>query len=58
MKSEDKAAFATGLTTGLVAGTIAAMLGTPAGWAITIWGTYLMAKGVYKSTKYNSTPKQ
>jgi len=58
MKPEDKAAFATGLTTGLVAGAIAAMLGTPVAMAITIWGTYIMAKGIYKSTKYNSTPKQ
>jgi hypothetical protein len=58
MKPEDKAAFATGLTTGLVAGGIAAMLGTPAAWAITIWGTYVMAKGAYRSTKYNSTSKK
>jgi len=58
MKPEDKAAFATGLTTGLVAGTIAAMLGTPAAMAIAIWGTYRITKGVYESTKYNSTPKQ
>jgi hypothetical protein len=58
MKPEDKAAFTAGLTTGLVTGGIAAMLGTPAAMAIAIWGTYRITKGVYENTKYNSTPKQ
>jgi len=58
MKPEDKAAFAIGLITGLVAGAIAAMLGTPAAMAIAIWGTYRMTKSAYQNSKYNSTPKQ
>jgi hypothetical protein len=42
----------------LAAGTIAAMLGTPAAMAIAIWGTYRITKDVYNNSKYNSTSKQ
>lgn len=57
MKHEEKVALATGATTALITGTLAAMLGTPVALAIAFWGTYKITKGVYESSKYNSKSK-
>lgn len=57
MKHEEKVAVATGLTTGLVTGGIAAILGTPVALAIAAWGTYKITKGVYDNAKLNSKSK-
>lgn len=56
MKPEEKAAIATGLTTGLITGGIAVMLGTPVALATAAWGTWKITKGVYDRTRMNNAP--
>jgi ABC-type phosphate transport system permease subunit len=53
MKHEEKVAIVTGLSVGLVAGGLAAIIGTPVALATAIYGTYKTTKGVYESAKLN-----
>ena len=54
MKHEEKAALLAGASTFLIAGGIAAVLGTPVAMASAIYGTYKLTKGVYQSAKLHS----
>lgn len=54
MKHEEKVAVVTGVTTGLVAAGIAAMLGTPFALVAAAMGTYKVTKGAYDRAKFNS----
>ena len=56
MKHEEKVALVTGVATGLVAGGLAAMIGTPVALATAIWGTYKITSGVYQAEKFKSKP--
>lgn len=58
MKHEETVAFITGVIIGLVAGVIGGMVGSSLAAGVTLWGTYIMARGIYKNTKHNSTPNQ
>jgi len=54
MKHEEKVAFVTGVATGLIAGGIAAMIGTPIALATAVFGTYKITTGVYQAEKFKS----
>ncbi len=54
MKHEEKVALVTGVATGLIAGGIAAMIGTPIALATAVFGTYKITTGVYQAEKFKS----
>jgi ABC-type phosphate transport system permease subunit len=54
MKYEEKVAIVTGVSTGLVTGAIAAMIGTPVALATAVWGTYKITSGVYQAERFKS----
>jgi len=54
MKHEEKVALVTGVATGLIAGGIAAMIGTPIALATAVFGTYKITTGVYQAKKFKS----
>ena len=54
MKHEEKVALVTGVATGLIAGGIAAMIGTPIALATAVFGTYKITIGVYQAEKFKS----
>lgn len=56
MKHEEKVAVVTGIATGLVAGGLAAMIGTPVALATAIWGTYKITNSVYQAEKFKAKP--
>lgn len=56
MKHEEKVALVTEVATGLVAGGLAAMIGTPVALATAIWGTYKITSSVYQAEKFKSKP--
>lgn len=56
MKHEEKVAFVTGIATGLIAGGLAAMIGTPVALATAIWGTYKITNGVCQRSKFKTKP--
>ena len=56
MKHEEKVAVVTGVSTGLLAGGLAAMIGTPVALATAIWGTYKITNSMYQREKLKSKP--
>jgi hypothetical protein len=51
MKPEEKAAITAAGTTALLAGAVAATIGTPVAWAAVMLGAYRMGKLAYSRTK-------